>query len=108
MQDEDMREMDPSEAADGETDPQTLADPPERSMAVEGFGTTAEEEERGESLDERLRQEDQGLADDQPLGRLVDVESEDQPDITPELVGRSIPQDQRDLSAEEAAIHEAY
>ena len=107
MQDEDMREMDPSEAADGETDPQTLADPPERPMAVEGFGTTGEEEVRGESLDERLRQEDQSLADDYQVGRLVDVEAEDQPDITPELVGHSVTQDERDMSAEEAAIHEA-
>ena len=106
MQDEDMREMDPSEAADGETDPQTLADPPERPMAVEGFGTTAEEGGRGETLDERLSQEDQGDAADQPLGILVDVEAEDQPDITPELVGFAIPQDQRELSAEEAAMHE--
>ncbi|HVF11664.1 MAG TPA: hypothetical protein VNA87_01120, partial [Actinomycetota bacterium] len=103
MQDEDMREMDPSEAADGETDPQTLADPPDMPMAVEGFGTTAEEGERGETLDERLRQEDQGSAADQLLGRVIDIEAEDQPDITPELIGFAIPQDQRELSAEEAA-----
>ena len=107
MNDEDMREMDPSEAADGETDPQTLADPPERPMAVEGFGTTADEEIRGESLDERLRQEDQGSSADHQAERLIDIESEDQPDVTPELVGHSVSQDERDMSAEEAAIHEA-
>lgn len=107
MQDEDMREMDPSEAADGETDPQTLADPPDRPMAVEGFGTTAEEGERGETLEERLRQEDQSLSEDHHAIRLTDIEAEDQPDITPELVGFAIPQDQRELSAEEAAMHEA-
>lgn len=75
-------------------------------MAVEGFGTTSEEEVRGETLDERLRQEDRSLADDNQSGRLVDIEAEDQPDVTPELVGHSVPQDERDMSAEEAAIHE--
>ncbi len=106
MHNDDMREMDPSEAADGETDPQTLADPPERPLGVEAFGTTAAESEQGESLDERLRQEEPDGADEESVGRLVDVEAEDQPDVTREAVGRAVPQDQRDLSAEEAAVHE--
>ncbi|HKG51760.1 MAG TPA: DUF5709 domain-containing protein [Actinomycetales bacterium] len=50
--------------------------PPERPRGVEAFGTTATEEREGESLEERLRQEepDPAMAVDDPLADTDEVD----------------------------------
>ena len=50
--------------------------PPEKSRGVEAFGTTATEEREGESLEERLRQEepDPAMAVEDPLADTDEVD----------------------------------
>lgn len=101
-----MRELDPAEAADGSTDPQTLADPPDRLLGSSANSRVTPREQRmGPSLNERIAAE---VTEDPPkhVGRLVDPESEDQLDVTAELVAHEVEPDAIDLSAEEAAMHE--
>jgi len=106
-------------------DPQDLAEafdadkiddedfPPERPLGVDEFGTTQAEEDRGESLDRRLRREDdrRDLSDEpQPVGRLLPPDDQPGEDTTAEEVavqGNLDDDDQRpeELSAEEAAVH---
>ncbi|MEU2250551.1 DUF5709 domain-containing protein [Streptomyces sp. NPDC019224] len=52
--------------------------PPERPLAVDRYGTTGEEERRGESLDQRLAQEVEEVEplDDDDIGDLADGEGE--------------------------------
>jgi hypothetical protein len=100
--------------------------PPERPLAVEDLGTTADEQRVGESLDERLRRE---LPDDQPSdgdglgdssdsdGELVDDEVGDRRSgrlVAPDegahsradgVSGDDIGFDGGAASAEEAAVH---
>jgi len=67
-------------------------------MGTESTGTTAEEQRRGPSLEERTRQAG-GRRDD----RGVTLEEEDRPDDEPELVGDEAPDDP--TSPEEQAVH---
>ncbi|NRQ49757.1 DUF5709 domain-containing protein [Aeromicrobium stalagmiti] len=92
--------------------------PPE-SYRGEGFGTTAEEALEGESLDERLRQEepdvdpyadedevlDDGEVGTQRAGRLVDPDGGFGEDTEKDLVGEDVGIDGAAASAEEAAVH---
>ncbi|KAA1374667.1 DUF5709 domain-containing protein [Aeromicrobium fastidiosum] len=92
--------------------------PPE-SYRGEGFGTTAEEALQGESLDERLRQEepepdpyapedevlDDGEVGAQRAGRLVDPDGGIGEDTEKDLVGEDVGIDGAAASAEEAAVH---
>ncbi len=92
--------------------------PPE-SYRGEGFGTTAEEALQGESLDERLRQEepepdpyaapaenlDDGEVGSERAGRLVDPDGGIGEDVDKELVGEDVGIDGAAASAEEAAVH---
>lgn len=92
--------------------------PPE-SYRGEGFGTTAEEQLQGESLDERLRQEvpdqdpyapedeilDDGEVGSERAGRLVDPDGGIGEDVDKELFGEDVGIDGAGASAEEAAVH---
>lgn len=92
--------------------------PPE-SYRGEGFGTTAEEALQGESLDERLRQEepepdpyaepaedlDDGEVGGERAGRLVDLDGGIGEDVEKDLVGDDVGIDGAAASAEEAAVH---
>jgi hypothetical protein len=92
--------------------------PPE-SYRGEGFGTTADEALQGESLDERLRQEepdtdpyaevgedlDDGEVGTERAGRLVDPNGGFGEDTEKDLVGEDVGIDGAAASAEEAAVH---
>ncbi|GAB3690470.1 DUF5709 domain-containing protein [Angustibacter aerolatus] len=109
--------------------------PPEKPRGVEAFGTTAEEEARGETLDQRIAQEepDPNLevedplaadADDDPdapseadeflddgevggirSGRLVAPDEGAHEDTEKDLLGDDVGIDGGAASAEEAAMH---
>jgi Family of unknown function (DUF5709) len=106
--------------------------PPDRWSAGEGFGTTAVEEQEGESLDQLLAEEepepdpyadedededpyredqrpaDDLFNDDEPeprSGRLVAEDEGAHPDSEDELVARDVGIDAGAASAEEAAVH---
>jgi hypothetical protein len=92
--------------------------PPE-AYRGEGFGTTADEQLQGESLDERLRQEepepdpyveagedlDDGEVGSERAGRLVDPDGGIGEDLEKDLVGDDVGIDGAAASAEEAAVH---
>jgi hypothetical protein len=104
--------------------------PPEHYSAGQGFGNTPYEEATGESLDQRLRQEepepdpyaeeevgdDDGPSEadefldaaevgDVRAGRLVDPDQGLGEDVDKDLVGDDVGIDGAAASAEEAAIH---
>ncbi|WP_193612716.1 DUF5709 domain-containing protein [Nocardioides lijunqiniae] len=104
--------------------------PPEHYSAGQGFGNTPYEEALGESLDQRLRQEDpepdpyaeDGTGDDDGpsesdeflddgevgdvrAGRLVDLDQGLGEDVDKDLVGDDVGIDGAGASAEEAAVH---
>lgn len=92
--------------------------PPE-SYRGEGFGTTADEALQGESLEERLRQEepdtdpyaevgedlDDGEVGTRRAGRLVDPDEGFGEDTEKDLFGEDVGIDGAGASAEEAAVH---
>lgn len=92
--------------------------PPEKYRG-EGFGTTADEALQGESLDERLRQEepdtdpyaeegedlDDGEVGRERAGRLVDPDEGFGEDTEKDLFGEDVGIDGAAASAEEAAVH---
>jgi hypothetical protein len=112
-----------SDEVDGVLD--TSYSPPERPLGMNRFGTTVEEQEQGESLDQRLAQEvpDPALAvgdddydvdeqadgseeiGDTRAGRLVDIDGGAEWDREKDLVGRDVGIDGGAASAEEAAVH---
>jgi hypothetical protein len=107
--------------------------PPDRWSAGEGFGTTAPEEQEGESLDQLLAEEEPepdpyaeaeeeeeeteadedrraddlfGDAEPEPrAGRLVADDEGAHPDAEPDLVAHDVGIDGGAASAEEAAVH---
>ena len=93
--------------------------PPERYSAGEGFGSTADEALQGESLDQRVAQEepdddpyaDEDVEDyddevgDARSGRLVDPDQGLGEDTEKDLVGDDVGIDGAGASAEEAAVH---
>lgn len=102
--------------------------PAERWSAAESFGSTANEQRQGESLDQRIAQEepdpDQAAADDDAndndgidddlddgevgtrrAGRLVESNNGSGEDTESELFGHDIGIDGAAASAEEAAVH---
>jgi hypothetical protein len=93
--------------------------PVERSVAVEDWGTTVEEERAGESLDGRLARElpdpaldvevpylseAEGMGD-APAGRIVDLDEGVRTDDVKENVAYDAGRDDGMRSAEEAAMH---
>ena len=99
--------------------------PPEKWSAGQGFGNTPDEEAAGESLDQRIAQEDlepdpyeaaekgedpdddltDGEVGDRRAGRLVDPDEGLGEDAESELVGDDVGIDGAAASAEEAAVH---
>jgi len=99
--------------------------PPEKWSVAEGFGNTPYEEATGESLDQRIAQEepepdpyeeaeraqdpdedlDDGEVGDQRAGRLVDPDEGLGEDTEGDLVGDDVGIDGAAASAEEAAVH---
>ena len=101
--------------------------PPERYSAGQGFGNTPYEEAAGESLEQRVAQEepepdpyaaaeaeadpessedlDDGEVGDQRAGRLVDPDQGLTEDTEAALVGDDVGIDGAAASAEEAAVH---
>jgi hypothetical protein len=73
----------------------------DRTFASESFGTTAEEQEAGESLDERLGEE---LPSKPPLDLQLAIEDFDAPDEEKEMVGRASFEHDRFVAPEEAAM----
>lgn len=126
--------LDASDTLDGDPgdDPldQGIA-PPDRWSAGEGFGTTGEEEQEGESLDRLLAEEEPDpdpyaeedsddedgdedrragdlWGDDEPearSGRLVADDEGAHPDAEEDLVAHDVGIDGGAASAEEAAVH---
>ncbi|MBC6463051.1 DUF5709 domain-containing protein [Actinomadura sp. HBU206391] len=95
-------------------DPQGAPLPGEESITVDEFGTTAEEQRRGEPLGERLsreRPEAEVSWDDadverrsHPAGRIVEDDEGARPDAESESVARDVGPDGGGYSAEERAM----
>ena len=89
--------------------------PADRWSPGERFGTTAAEEEAGESLDQLLAEEEpdvdpyaeeyQDTTPDPRAGRLVAQDEGSHPDTEPDLVAEDVGIDAGAASAEEAAVH---
>jgi hypothetical protein len=95
--------------------------PPEKWSVAEGYGNTPYEEEVGETLDQRLAQEEpepdhyevaatetedvEGEVGDRRAGRLVAEDQGVGPDEDKDLVGYDVGIDGAAASAEEAAVH---
>ncbi|MFH8409130.1 DUF5709 domain-containing protein [Streptomyces sp. NPDC018019] len=101
--------------------------PPEKPLAVNQTGTTANEQRAGESLDERLAEEEpdveppagdgigdqpdadgepvDGQAGDQRAGRLTGTDEGDALRLRNDEVGRDVGIDGGAAGAEEAAVH---
>ena len=128
---DDMENREESEALDQLPPDDTLVDrgvddvldegysPPEKYGPGEGFGTTADEALEGETLDQRVAQEEPDVdpyADVEPevtddevgderSGRLVDPDAGLGEDTEKALVGDDVGIDGAAASAEEAAVH---
>jgi hypothetical protein len=94
--------------------------PPEKWSVGQGYGNTPLEEELGESLDQRLAQEepepdpyaeddienlDDGEVGDERAGRLIDPNQGIGPDVDKDMVGIDAGIDAGAATAEEAAMH---
>ena len=73
----------------------------DRPFASESFGTTAEEQEEGESLDQRLAEEQRSKA---PLDVQLAIEDYDAPDEEKQLVGLASYEHDPFVAPEEAAM----
>jgi hypothetical protein len=74
----------------------------ERPFAVDSFGTTAEEQRHGESLDQRIAQEQsEGRRSERP----IDIVDDGIPDEEAELVGEGVTDPDLLAAPEEAAMH---
>ena len=95
--------------------------PPEKWSPGEGFGNTPAEEEQGETLDQRIAQEEPepdpyelaadesedvtGEVGTERAGRLVDEDEGLGPDLEQDLIAEDVGIDGAGASAEEAAVH---
>ena len=93
--------------------------PPERWSGAEGFGNTADEQLQGETLDQRLAQEEPDIdpyaiedgdedgpeVGDARAGRLVSPDEGAHVDAEKTLVAEDVGIDGAAASAEEAAVH---
>lgn len=94
--------------------------PPEKWSAAQGYGNTPREEAEGETLDQRISQEepepdpyleaesedlDDGEVGNERAGRLVDPGSGQGEDTEASLIGSDVGIDGAGASAEEAAMH---
>ena len=101
-------------------DPQQAPVPRDEPAALDDFGTTAEEQREGESLDGRLRREEPDPALDadparaasepgpdvpvEPAGRLVEEDEGARPDTEKDAVADDTGPDGGGFSAEEQAV----
>jgi len=92
-------EMDPDDDAGEELE--ARIEQTDHAFGAESFGTTAEEERRGESLDQRLSEEqpDRPTAD---VGLVL--EEVDEPDREPELIAEAVTEREPYLAPEDAAM----
>jgi hypothetical protein len=103
--DHDLPSWDAEGGGDPEEDPgdelEATIEHADRPFAAESFGTTAEEEEEGESLDQRLSEE----RPDRPISDVhVVIEDDAVPDDEAEMVGEVAVEHDPFVSPEEAAI----
>jgi hypothetical protein len=103
--DHELPSWDAQGGGDPEEDPavefEAMIEHADRPFAAEAFGTTAEEEEEGESLDERLSEE----RPERPISDVhVVIDDEAEPDDEAALVGEVVVEHDPFLSPEEAAI----
>jgi hypothetical protein len=88
-------------------DPQQAPVPGDEPVAVDGFGTTAEEQREGEPLDDRLRREEPDRPPgEEPhrAGRLVQEDEGVRDDTESDEVATDVGADTGGFSAEEAAV----
>jgi hypothetical protein len=96
------------ESDDLQSDPlDTGISPPERHPASERHGVTAAEAREGESLDQRLTEEEPDVAEvsEQRAGRLVAPDEGSHPADEPTYLARDVGVDGAAAGAEEAAVH---
>ncbi|MDN3354061.1 DUF5709 domain-containing protein [Actinomadura sp. DC4] len=92
-------------------DPQEEPVPGDEPVALDDFGTTAEEQREGESLDGRLSREEPETGtpgtEETPssVGRLVQEDEGVRDDTESEEIAQDVGPDTGGLTAEEAAIH---
>src|SRR6476469_8770090 len=81
--------------------------PPERPRGVNAFGTTAAEQHQGESLEQRMAQEepDPSAYFDDPLADPDTVGGDDPDALESDLIAGDVGIDGGAASAEEAAMH---
>ncbi|MEA2508399.1 MAG: hypothetical protein QOG21_481 [Actinomycetota bacterium] len=104
--DGEMTDQDAGFDEDPERDPgeqlEAVMEQADHALGSESFGTTAEEESRGESLDQRLAQERQGQA---PTDTALVIEDSGEPDEESEMVADASLEQDSFLAPEEAAVH---
>lgn len=107
-------QLDTAETLEGDPDGDPLDAgyiAPDRPSAAEGYGSTAEETYRGESLSDKLSEEEPDVspddlgADQTRAGRLVADDEGAHGDETAEAVGHDVGISGGAASAEEAAVH---
>jgi hypothetical protein len=90
---------------DSDEDPgedlEAMIEQADRPFATESFGTTAEEQEEGESLDQRLAEEQPSKS---PLDLELAIEDFDAPDEEKQLVGQGSFEHDPFVAPEEAAM----
>jgi hypothetical protein len=103
MTPEDPERLDPD--LDPEDDPgedlEVMIELADHAFGSESFGVTAEEQIRGESLDQRLEEE---RPDGQPRDLEIAIEDFDAPDIESQMVGEAVIDRDPLVSPEEAAL----
>jgi Family of unknown function (DUF5709) len=109
-------QVDPSESLTGDNTDDPLDagySPPDREPRSTRFGTTADEQREGESLDERLAEEEPDVDEadwsdsepDQRAGRLVAPDEGAHPDDEEDAIASDVGRAGYASSAEEAAMH---
>ena len=73
----------------------------DHAFGAESFGTTAEEQARGESLDQRLAEE---RPEREPRDVEIEIEDVDAPDDEPQMVGEAVIDRDRLVAPEDAAM----
>ena len=102
-----------------------MTPPAERPLGLDGYGVTASEQRRGETIDAYLAAEepdvlagidedaDESMGADTPypadpeerVGRIVDADEGARPDREPDAIGYDVGTDSGGFSAEERAMH---
>jgi Family of unknown function (DUF5709) len=109
-------QLDPSETLSGDNteDPLEVGySPPDYEPKATRFGTTADEEREGETLDQRLAEEEPDVSaddvafglEDERAGRLVSPDEGAHPDFEKDEIAHDAGRAGEASSAEEAAVH---